>query len=122
MRQVSQITFDLGKQLGIKQSAIENFFRLLGQEQVPDEKLAESLATIANRHKELLAQLQAFGSDDPAIATLLTQARAAIEAGEYQQAESLLARAEDESTMHLPSLSKIYTMDNRSPVVGWGAC
>ena len=37
LRQVSQITYDFGKQLGIKQSAIENFFRIIGQQQVPDD-------------------------------------------------------------------------------------
>jgi len=45
-----QMVADLSNKLGVTHSAINNFFRIIGEKQVPPEKLLETLAEIAERH------------------------------------------------------------------------
>ena len=84
----------LGERLGVTDTALSVFFHILNEEKVPDEKLAETLMTIAERHKALLAQVRDLQSDDPEVRALREQATAAITAGRYDDAEAALARAE----------------------------
>src|ERR1700687_6235811 len=61
----------------------------------PREDLDHTLREIAKRYNELREQLLQFSSDDPAVNQLRRQAAAALEAGEFEQAEVLLNRARD---------------------------
>ncbi len=80
--------------LGVTDAALQGFFAILEQQVVPPEQWPERLFEIARRHKQALERLAALEPEDPAIRDLLHQARAAIETGNYDQAEQLLDQAE----------------------------
>jgi len=84
----------LGGQLGVTQDALTRFFQILRAQNVPLEKLPDTLATIAQRFHEMQARLAALDPDDPAITALIEQARAALEAGHFDHADALLHQAE----------------------------
>ncbi len=86
---------ELSQKLGVTNSALENFFRLLGKEQVPPEKLLECLVELAEHHKQLEEQVRSLSTDDQEIEALRKQAATAINKGDYPQAEGLLAKAEN---------------------------
>ncbi len=50
--------------------AIANLFEILGHEEVPPERLADTFAQIASENLQLRERLQAFEGDDPAIGAL----------------------------------------------------
>src|ERR1700694_5560566 len=85
----------LVEELGVTRGALKNFFKILEQERVALEDLDHTLREIAKRYNELREQLLQFSSDDPAVNQLRRQAAAALEAGEFEQAEVLLNRARD---------------------------
>jgi tetratricopeptide (TPR) repeat protein len=85
---------ELSHQLNVTHEAVVNFFKILNQREVPLEKLPEALAEIAQRHQELLARLAALDPKDPAIKALTDEARAAMEAGDYNRADAQLHQAE----------------------------
>jgi len=84
---------ELGEKLGVTKSAVKTFFVILGEKQVPDEKLLETLATIANLHLSLLKQAESFRSEDSAVEALREKAKKAIDLGEYDKAEAFLEDA-----------------------------
>ena len=94
----------LGERLGVTDTALLVFFHILNEKKVPDEMLAETLMTIAERHKALLAQVRALQSDDPEVRALRDQAAAAITAGRYDDADTALARAESLTLEAAPRL------------------
>ena len=84
---------DLAKQLGVAESAVGNFLRILEQQQVPLHEWDQALRQIAERHKELLQRASLLETDDPVVAQLRKAATQAIDAGDYQSAEDSLAKA-----------------------------
>jgi tetratricopeptide (TPR) repeat protein len=81
----------------ISREALTSFFTILRQQPVPPEQLTAKLTEIALQHREMLERFaaleQAAGPNDrPALA----EARIAIEKGEYDRADHLLATIEDE--------------------------
>ena len=88
---LSEKGLKLAHELGVTTTALQNFFRILGQEQVPAEKLLDTLADIAKHHVALLKSTGAVTSDDDEIVRLHKQATAAIEQGAYAEAETALA-------------------------------
>jgi tetratricopeptide (TPR) repeat protein len=81
--------------LRVTQGALERFFRVLGEDNVPPEKLAEKLEQKAQAQQQLIQQANALNPDDPAIKVLRDQALAAIDAGRYDEAKIRLARASE---------------------------
>jgi tetratricopeptide (TPR) repeat protein len=79
--------------LGITDQALRTFFLILEREVVPEQWPAR-LAEIALRHKQALERLAALQTEDPQARALIEQARSAIEAGDYSEAEGLLDQAE----------------------------
>lgn len=75
--------------------ALRDFFKILEEKQVAPEDLDHRLREIAKHYKELQQQLQLLSSDDPAIEELRRQARAALEAVKFEEAEALLNQACD---------------------------
>ena len=98
---------ELAAELGVTQGATKNFFRILREEQVPAEKLLETLAEIAERHMSLLAQAKSFRFDDPGIEAIRREATKAIDLGEYDGAETLLAKAEQKELEGVQQLQTI---------------
>ena len=83
---------ELSKRFCVTDAPMKRFFAILGERQVPVEELPERLAEIAARHKDLLARVEHTVSSDPGVQARREEARAAIEAGEYDRAERLLTR------------------------------
>jgi hypothetical protein len=85
----------ISRALGVTDTAVTTFFRILGQNKVATEDLDAKLREIAARHLTLLKQAEASPDDDTQIAAIKKQAVAAIGAGDYGRAEGLLQRAFD---------------------------
>jgi hypothetical protein len=102
---ISEEKYDrLREELGVTDSALKSFLKILEQQQVPREDLNSTLRDIAKNYKTLHQQLQTFTSNDPAVMVLKQEASKALEAGDFVQAEKLLneASAKDlESTRQL---------------------
>ena len=80
-------------ELGVTQAALANFFKILEKQKVAPEDLDSTLRDFAKRYKQLEEDLKCYTSDDPEVAALREQARAALEAGEFDRAEQLLNEA-----------------------------
>ena len=80
---------------GLTKGAVERFFRDLGEEDVPSEKLAEKFSQLVEEHKKLLAEAKAYSGDDPEVKALRDRAIPLIETGQYEAAKELLAKARD---------------------------
>jgi ATP-dependent exoDNAse (exonuclease V) alpha subunit len=79
--------------LGITEAALASFFKILEEQKVAPEDLDSTLRDFAKRYKQLEEDLKRYTSDDPEVAALREQARAALEAGEFDRAEQLLNEA-----------------------------
>ena len=62
---------------------------------MPPEQIAIKLGEIATRYKTLMDRWSILDTTDPATAVLAGQAKAAIEAGQYDEADAALLRARD---------------------------
>ena len=78
--------------LGLTEGALEGFFRILGEEAIPPEKLAQRLTQIAEDYRKLREQIKTLDPDDPGLKALRDQALAAIDAGRLDEARDLLTR------------------------------
>jgi tetratricopeptide (TPR) repeat protein len=85
---------ELEGKLGVGAGALRAFFRTLGEADVPPERQEGKLVEIAERHKQLVAQLTAAPGDDPEVAKLKGEAKAALDAGQLERADDLLARVQ----------------------------
>ena len=83
----------LATELGITRVALENFFKILQQKNVPTEEYDSTLRKIAKTYKELEERLERFSSTDPAITHLKKKAKEYLKRGDFEQAESLLNKA-----------------------------
>jgi tetratricopeptide (TPR) repeat protein len=81
---------ELSQLYGVTNTAVNNFLRLLGQENVAPEDLDSRLRQIAAWARSLERQVQQLSDDDPAAAPFKRQATRDIEAGAYDRAEALL--------------------------------
>jgi len=81
--------------LDVTKEALASFFRILDREQVPTEKLGDTLNQIAQHHKQALIHLAALETDDSDNKDRLQLARENIDAGRYDAAEQLLQTVED---------------------------
>ena len=80
-------------ELGVTQAALASFFKVLEKQKVAPEDLESTLRDFAKRYKQLEQDLKRYTSDDPEVAALREQARAALEAGDFDRAERLLNNA-----------------------------
>jgi tetratricopeptide (TPR) repeat protein len=83
---------ELATQLGFTREAVISFFQIVGEQDVPFEKVPLKLNEIAARHRDLLDRWSVLDTTDPVIANLAEEARQAIETGRYDEADSLLLR------------------------------
>lgn len=84
----------LSTELNVRVSAVETFFRILGEQELSLDKLPEKLAEIASRHLSMLERLAVLTQDDPAAQVLMEEAKSFIEEGDYDHADSLLDEVE----------------------------
>jgi tetratricopeptide (TPR) repeat protein len=83
----------LREAFGVTDTALANFFRILGENKVPTEQLDAKLRQIAAQHVTLLRQAQSSTDDDPRVAAIKRDAVTAVKAGDYPRAKELLQRA-----------------------------
>ena len=83
----------IAEELGVKDSALDNFFKILQRKKVPPEYLDSTLRQIAKHYQELRARVRMISPADPKVALLRDTADAALEKGEFEQAEALLNQA-----------------------------
>ena len=86
----------LKEKLDLNERQVRAALGILGENDIPPERLAAKLVEIAERFKNLQATASAQPGDDPKIAALKTDAQKAIDAGELAKADALLADVETE--------------------------
>ena len=84
---------DLSKRLGVTEDATKTLLRIVGEQDVPPERLSETLNRVANDYKRLQAQAAALNPDNPTARGLVERAQVAITAGHLAEAHQLLAQA-----------------------------
>ena len=77
----------------MRAEALARFFAALGETEVPPEDLTERLVEIARRYQALLTQLESTSSTDLEVQRLKTEAREALDLGDFGRTEELLNRA-----------------------------
>ena len=92
----------IAKQLGVTEQALENFFAIVEQQNVPLKDLDAKLREIAEHYKALLFNVRSLSSDDPEASRLRNEAEIALKAGKFARAEDLLneASAKDVASIH----------------------
>jgi len=84
----------IGKVLGVTKDAAENLLKIAGEQpDVPDEKLAVVLTSVAADYQRLKVQAAALNPDNPTARALVAQAKAAIDVGQLALAHELLRQA-----------------------------
>src|SRR5215467_14140338 len=91
----------LKEKLDLNERQVRAALSILGENDIPPERLAAKLKEIAERFKDLQATASAQPGDDPKIAALKTDAQKAVEAGELAKADALLADVETEQRQAL---------------------
>ncbi len=84
----------LEKQLGVNEAQLQAFFQIIGEVKVPPEQRWARLIEIAGQYRELKAQLVPAAGDPSEVALLKEQARKALDAGQLEPADELLAEIE----------------------------
>src|SRR6516162_7024768 len=95
----------LKEKLDLNERQVRAALGILGENDIPPERLAAKLVEIAERFKSLQATASAQPGDDPKIATLKADAQKAVEAGELTKADALLADVETEQRRALDRLA-----------------
>src|ERR1700751_235780 len=86
----------LKEKLDLNVNQVRAALGILGENDIPPERLAAKLVEIAERFKTLQDTASAQPGDDAKIAALKTEAQNAIHAGELAKADALLADVETE--------------------------
>ena len=86
---------ELAQKLGFTSSAVAEFFKILGEQNVPVEKIPERLIEIAIHFAQTRDELAALEPDDPHTAELAHSAKQALGAGRLAEADALLDQAKD---------------------------
>ena len=94
-------------ELGVTDSALTSFFKILEEQQAARSDLDSKLREIAFRHKELLLRFESVTSDDPQVQALKKQAGLAIENGEYDRADALLDQIDERHSNAIHQLHKL---------------
>ena len=86
---------ELAAKLGFTSSAVAEFFTILGEQNVPDEKIPARLIEIATHFAQTQNEVAALEPSDPHAADLAGQAKQALDAGQLTKADTLLEQAKD---------------------------
>src|SRR5262249_40781598 len=90
---LTTVIVDLSKRLGVTEDATKTLLRIVGEQDVPLERLSETLIRVANDYKQLQAQVAALNPDNTVARELVTEAKAKIDAGQFKLAHQLLREA-----------------------------
>jgi tetratricopeptide (TPR) repeat protein len=90
---LTAVIIDLSKRLGVTQDATRTLLRIVGEQDVPLERLSETLDRVANDYKHLQAQVTALNPENATAQNLVGEAKSEIEAGHLDHAHELLRQA-----------------------------
>jgi hypothetical protein len=85
---------DLSNRLKVTQDAALEMLRIIGQADVPPERLPEKLAEVAEQYKSAMDRLAALDPEDPITGDLVERAEAAMKVGQFEEADRLVSEAE----------------------------
>ena len=86
---------ELATKLGFTSAAVGEFFKTLGEQAVPEEKVPVRLIEVATHFAQTRDALAALAPDDPHTAELARSANEALDNGRLTEADSLLERAKE---------------------------
>jgi tetratricopeptide (TPR) repeat protein len=86
---------ELAQKLGFTTSAVAEFFKILGEKNVPEEKIPVRLTEIATHFAQTRDELAALEPDDPHTAELARAAKTALDAGRLSEADNALGQAKE---------------------------
>jgi tetratricopeptide (TPR) repeat protein len=95
----------LKEKLDLNERQLRAALSVLGENDIPPERLAAKLVEIAERFRDLQATALAQPGDSPTIISLKAEAQKAVEAGELAKADALLADVETEQRRALDRLA-----------------
>ena len=94
-RQAEGKAAELATKLGFTSAAVSEFFRILGEQNVPEEKIPARLIEIATHFTQTRDELAALETDEPHAAELAREAKIALDAGRLTEADNLLDQAKE---------------------------
>src|SRR5215213_3453436 len=86
---------ELSTKLGFTSAAVVEFFKILGDQDVPDEKIPVRLIEIATHFSQTRDALKSLEPDDPKAAALAASAKQALDGGRLAEADRLLDQAKE---------------------------
>jgi hypothetical protein len=86
---------ELSTKLGFTSAAVVEFFRILGNQDVPEEKVPARLVEVATHFAQTRDALAALEPDDAHAAALARSAKEALDNGRLTEADDLLDRAKE---------------------------
>ena len=86
---------ELATKLGFTKAAVTEFFKILGETDVPEEKIPARLVEIASHFAQTRDELAALAPDDAHAANLPGSAKSALDAGRLVEADNLLDQAKE---------------------------
>src|SRR5215468_852175 len=95
----------LKEKLDLNERQVRAALAIVGENDIPPERLAAKLVEIAERFKDLQSTASVQPDDNPKIAALKTDAQKAIDAGELAKADAFLADVETEQRRSLDRLA-----------------
>jgi hypothetical protein len=105
-RQAEVKLVELAGKLGFTSTAVTEFFKILGEQSVPEEKVPVRLIEIATHFAATRDQLAALEPDDPHAAEMAGQAKDALDKGRLAEADALLDRAKESEAAALREARK----------------
>jgi tetratricopeptide (TPR) repeat protein len=85
---------DLTNRLGVTHGAVLTMLRTIGEQEVPFERLTNKLAEIATQYKSAVERMATLDPHDPITGDLVERAKAAMTAGQFDEADELFRQAE----------------------------
>jgi tetratricopeptide (TPR) repeat protein len=86
---------ELAMKFGFTSAAVGEFFKILGEQNVPEEKVPARLIEIATHFAQTRDELAALEPDDPHAAAMARSAKKALRVGQLADADGLLHQAEE---------------------------
>jgi hypothetical protein len=107
----------LAKELGFTSSAVAEFFKILGEQNVPEEKVPARLIEVATHFAQTRDELASLVPDDPHAAELARMAKTALDAGRLAEADGLLDQAKRANSQPFGKRANYNRKPNRRPTV-----
>jgi len=86
---------ELATKLGFTSAAVVEFFKILGEQNVPEEKIPARLIEVATHFTQTRDAVAVLEPDDPHASELARAAKQALDSGRLAQADAMLDQAKD---------------------------